>query len=51
MRKYYPEMHCSMTIHVAVFSFVAKTKNNANWCAQQSYGIPRTMANLILLAL
>ena len=29
--------------------FWAQTKNSANWCAQQSSGIPRKTASLILL--
>ena len=32
---YYPKMHCSMTTD-ALSIFGAKTKNSANWCAQQS---------------
>ena len=34
-----------------VVNFWRETKNSANWCAQQSWGIPRKMANLILITL
>ena len=44
-----PKMHCSMT--KLRFQFLHKTKNSSNWCAQQSYGIPCKMANLIFLTL
>ena len=46
--KYYPNRHCSMAIAV---NFGRETKNNANWCALQSWGIPRKTAYLILLPL
>ena len=34
-----------------VDNFWRENKNSADWCAQQSYGIPRKMANLTLLTL
>ena len=34
-----------------VVNLWCETKNSANWCAQQSWGIPRKTSNLILLTL
>ena len=44
-----PKMHRSMAI--CVVNFWHGTKNSTNWCAQQSWGIPRKMADRIFLTL
>ena len=36
---------------ICVVNFLLENKNSANWCAQQSLGIPLKTANLIFLNL
>ena len=50
MGKHYPKMQCSMTT-AALSIFWCVNKNSANWCVQQSYGMHRKTAYLILLNL
>ena len=50
MGKHYPQNR--MQHHDSyVVSFWRENKNRANWCAQQSYGIPSITAYLIFLTL
>ena len=50
MGKHYPQ-NAMQHEDSCIVNFWHVNKNSANWCAQQSKGIPRKMANLILLNL